>query len=789
MPTREDFLLGDLAVKAGLTTRSQVHECLSDQEKAESIGMTGSLGNILVAKGILTSEELGKLTQDIGELSRTVRSFGRFEIINKLAPGPLGSVYRAYDPLQRREVCLRLLAARLAEKSEYLDRLFQGLKRAVEVEHPALVRLFDLGEFNGRYFVSQEYVAGMTAVQKVAAEGPLGLAEAAAAVRWIAQGLAEADAEGPFPADVKPQNLLLSPEGPPKLADFGWIKETRTGWAYLAPEELGDGGVPPGPAGVVYSLGACLYFLVSGRPPLEAADAAGMLELHRQGTLPRTLAMRQGIPEAFDAHMALLMAKKPEERPASLEEVVRALQTLEQAGRPGPPVGGGGGREVRRIEASAPAAAPEEERKPGGEGGPMTPVDAEISTLAEPSNGSATPTAPVPASAVIGVPTRPVSSEPPAAPARVQMLEFSEPEAVDGDSETATVGSETKWALLQEIEQKRKAEQTATRSLGETAFEEGASSAEVAPLGSGGSNAGQAASSRTPVVGAEARPKGGGRGGRGRRRGTTGRGGGLRGVNRLRLALIPAGCVVLLLLAWAAMRGRKNAGRTPSPAPATTAPQSVHKPSENGKPSAGSPSTKPQSEAIRKETREQAVQAAEARIRELELQKPVPLGELVAACLKLRKLVEGTPQADEITAKVAHLRQEEEERAVASFESTKAQADALFAQRRYRSAIELVERFPQDLRVLAVMPLWRDALDRYRDRVMEQYLDARSKVAEWTEEAKLGVASEMPGAPTESEVQQVEETLSAVMVVADGPTARDARLALEQLKSYGKKRK
>lgn len=797
MPLEEDFQLGEFVVRRGLASQEQIDECLCAQQRAEEIGMIGTLAGILLAKGILTREQVEKLAREMADPGRTVRNFGPFEILEKLPPSPLGSLYRALDSQLRIEVCLRLLNPRLAEKSGYVAELLKEVPRAASIVHPALVQVYKAGEINGRCYVSQEFVSGETAQRKVEMGGPLPPQEALSAVRQIAEGLAYASSLGSFPADIRPKNILFARglKGV-KLADFGWPKESRSG-IYLSPQEL-EGG-PQDATAMVYSLGSCLFFLITGADPFPAQDNAELLRAHQEGSVPLASSVNEAISEELAKFVQRWMAKKPEDRPATLEAAIQELEKV--AGLVTEAVGQDSGQPQPSAPPPAPALTPPTTPEAAGDRGGKTKVDSpDTSAGTQPPEGASKKTRPVVASATDRAPTRSMAAASPPSPPKIEKLEYTV-ESVDRDSETVTVGSETKFELLKAMEEKRKSEQAATRSLGETAKGEEAS-ADIVPLSSSGNvqpgDAPSGEEEKIPSQGTEVeeveqeveeteekkssisrvhQPKG-------RRRASTDRSSRKMESPWALISTLSGVLLLILVGLWASRRSEDGEGsdglEEPPPKPQSQAPARTSDPT-------GAPPVKAKkpSEAAPADSRAQALEAVEWKIRELESLTPVPQGQLISAYQRLFKLVAGTARAEEIRQKIESLKKDEEEQALASFQATKAEADALFEKRRFRAAMNLLDKFPQEQRVLVVMTQWKAARERYQQQVMDSYLDARSKIAEWTEEVNLGSGG--AELPSKEQVQEVEETLGAVIGFANGPTAAEARRALLQLEGYAKK--
>ncbi len=253
------------------------------------------------------------------------REFGDFELLSELGRGGMGVVYKARQKSLNRIVALKMV--REAHLSSAADRArFEAeAKAAARLQHPNIVTVHEVGTFDGQAYFCMEFVEGQTLAQLVASHGPLPPREAARLVAAIARAVEHAHAQGVVHRDLKPSNILLAgargmgqgtreeePAGSslapcpmplaPKVTDFGLAKQadrgeslTRTGVAvgtpsYMAPEQA-TGRKDVTPAADIYSLGAILYELLTGRPPFRAATAAAtlLLVLEQEPVPPRDL--------------------------------------------------------------------------------------------------------------------------------------------------------------------------------------------------------------------------------------------------------------------------------------------------------------------------------------------------------------------------------------------------------------------------------------------------------------------------------------------------------------------
>jgi eukaryotic-like serine/threonine-protein kinase len=250
---------------------------------------------------------------------------GRYRLERPLGHGGMASVYLARDSELDRPVAVKLLAENAAGDDGLRERFVREARLAARLSHPNVVSVFDAGEDDGRPYIVMEHVEGETLADLLARRGRLPPEEARVLALQAARGLAHAHAGGLVHRDIKPQNLLLREDGTLKIADFGIARAaegtalTLAGTvlgtaAYLAPEQaLGE---EVSPASDVYSLGAVLYELLTGRPPLEVES---LDDLAKRKTIPPVREVAPDVPRDLEDVVMRSLARNPAYRPADLE--------------------------------------------------------------------------------------------------------------------------------------------------------------------------------------------------------------------------------------------------------------------------------------------------------------------------------------------------------------------------------------------------------------------------------------------------------------------------------------
>ena len=255
---------------------------------------------------------------------------GRYRVERSLGQGGMATVYLARDDELDRPVALKLLADNLAGDPTFRDRFEREARLAGRLSHPNVVRVFDVGESDGRPFIVMEYVEGDALADELARHGPLTPERVVELALQVCAGLQAAHASGLVHRDVKPRNLLLRPDGVLKIADFGIARAaestrlTEVGTilgtaAYLAPEVAQ--GHEATAASDLYSVGAVLYELLAGHPPYTANSLVELIGKQQAGAA----APLQGVPAELELAIARCLQPDPAERPPSAAALASEL--------------------------------------------------------------------------------------------------------------------------------------------------------------------------------------------------------------------------------------------------------------------------------------------------------------------------------------------------------------------------------------------------------------------------------------------------------------------------------
>ncbi|RPI61895.1 MAG: serine/threonine protein kinase, partial [Planctomycetaceae bacterium] len=277
--TSLDTELGRMVVESRLATQDEVDRCLVLRQQAGT-EQPPPIADVLVKHGIVTENQIRRLKSSLDE-SRGQQIPG-YKILGKLGSGAMATVFKARQISLDRMVAIKVLPRKLSENPEYVERFYKEGKAAAKLNHANIVQAFDVGEAGGYHYFVMEYVEGHTLHDELAAGKVFEESEALRVIIQIARALEHAHRQGLIHRDVKPKNIMMTPEGVAKLADMGLARgvadaeaaQAEAGRAfgtpyYISPEQI-RGEVHIDFRADIYSLGATLYNLVTGRVPFEA---------------------------------------------------------------------------------------------------------------------------------------------------------------------------------------------------------------------------------------------------------------------------------------------------------------------------------------------------------------------------------------------------------------------------------------------------------------------------------------------------------------------------------------
>jgi len=259
------------------------------------------------------------------------RKFARFKLLRQLGEGSMGRVILAEDVNLHRVVALKVLRKRIKgmNDEQAVQQFLREARGAATIDHPNVVKIFEINEHDGWWYIAMELVEGQTLQQVVKAAGPLSPARACVIIGDAATALEVAHEHGIIHRDVKPSNLMITRQGRCKLTDFGLVRLDSP----VDPFELHDKSVgtpkfmspevikrqPQGIALDIYSLGATFFFALTGRPPYTGEKVSHILRQHTDAPPPDVCAFLPQCPPNLGKLIQRMMAKDPADRPGAAE--------------------------------------------------------------------------------------------------------------------------------------------------------------------------------------------------------------------------------------------------------------------------------------------------------------------------------------------------------------------------------------------------------------------------------------------------------------------------------------
>ena len=327
----EDYL--ELVKRSELVDQERLDQAVSGLQ--QPISDSGIIGSTLIKAGLLTEWQNEKL------LAGRYKGFflGKYKILDHLGTGGMSSVYLAEHKVMKHRVAIKVLPKNLVQQSSYLERFHQEARAAALLDHPNMVRAYDVDNDRDQHFLVMEYVDGVDVKELVARDGPLPYRTSAEYTRQAADGLAYAHSRGLVHRDIKPANLLIDKGGTVKILDLGLVRfsddvkgsltvaydENMIGTVdYLAPEQAVNSHKADGRADI-YSLGCTLYFMLTGGPPFPEGTIPQRVMMHQNSEPPAIRKVRPDAPDALIKTCSRMMAKSPERRFQSAAEVSRVL--------------------------------------------------------------------------------------------------------------------------------------------------------------------------------------------------------------------------------------------------------------------------------------------------------------------------------------------------------------------------------------------------------------------------------------------------------------------------------
>jgi serine/threonine-protein kinase len=332
-----DDSYGQAAVGLKFTTEAQVQECVTIQARMREMGIDEPLGEIMVKKGYLTAAQNTQILKSMGIHTNPIPGY---TILGRIGKGGMGTVYKANQTSVNRTVAVKILGGEAIKDKTYVARFFQEARAAGKLSHKNLIAAIDVGEAGGLYYFVMEHVVGRSCRALVELQGPFDEKKCVDVAAQMSEVLEHIHQNRMVHRDIKPENILLAADGTVKLCDFGLAKSTvsmeqsltQPGLAvgtpyFMSPEQVrGDPDVDI--RADLYSLGATLYFLSTGRYAFEGKSAAETMSLHLNQPAPDPRKAAPHLSEDFGQVILKLLSKDRGERYQTPAELLDDLKNL-----------------------------------------------------------------------------------------------------------------------------------------------------------------------------------------------------------------------------------------------------------------------------------------------------------------------------------------------------------------------------------------------------------------------------------------------------------------------------
>jgi serine/threonine-protein kinase len=343
-----DTEVGKFVLDLGLATKTEVEFC-REQQKQASDPSQRSLADLLVDNNFITVNQAKRIRGQLDE--RRSSQLPGYHVLGKLGKGAMATVYKAKQLSLDRIVAVKVLPKKMSDSTEFVDRFYKEGRAAARLSHNNIVQAIDVGSTpDGLHYFAMEYVEGPT-LYDIMQPAPVGQGrhfseeEALDICIQMADALAHAHRRGLIHRDVKPKNILLTPQGVAKLTDLGLARatddkvaaESEAGKAYgtpyyISPEQI-RGDVDIDFRADIYSLGATMYHLVTGKPPFEGETPTAVMHKHLKQPLVPPDHLNTNLTSGVGEIIEVAMAKDREERYPSTEDMLEDLKAV-RAGNP-----------------------------------------------------------------------------------------------------------------------------------------------------------------------------------------------------------------------------------------------------------------------------------------------------------------------------------------------------------------------------------------------------------------------------------------------------------------------
>jgi serine/threonine-protein kinase len=327
-----------------LATQSEIDQCKSIQERLSRKDEHKPLLNIMVEGRVITPNQAKRLLQDAGETAK-LREPPGYQIISAIGQGSMGMVYRAKQLSMDRTVALKILLRQLAMNKEFIERFHREAHLAAKLSHNNIVQAIDSGEFSGHHYFVMEYVDGTNIKQELDKGKVYEEKESLRIILQVAEAMDHAHQKGLIHRDIKPENIMMMKDGAAKLADLGLARltadetmaQSEKGIAigtpyYISPEQI-RGAVDVDIRTDIYSLGATMYHMVTGRVPFPGKSPSEVMQKHLRAKLVPPDHVKTQLSGGLGQVVETMMQKDRNHRYATPQDLIIDLKCLLQ-GKP-----------------------------------------------------------------------------------------------------------------------------------------------------------------------------------------------------------------------------------------------------------------------------------------------------------------------------------------------------------------------------------------------------------------------------------------------------------------------
>ncbi|MHC4390444.1 MAG: serine/threonine protein kinase [Planctomycetota bacterium] len=349
--TNKEQGLSKLAVRNGFLTTEQVEELFNELDEARREGSADGVtfDALAVERGFLTSQQATAVALAYARLRKDAEkqrwAIPGYEIFSKIGEGGLGVVFKARQVSMNRIVALKILHKRWLNDEEFKQRFLIEARLVGKLSHQNLIKVFDVGRHEWKYYFSMEFIEGETLEELIEREGPLDVLRAVDITIHMTRAIKYLTKFEIVHCDIKPSNILLTADGVAKLGDFGFVKsnleitEMEEGAVlgtpdYIAPEQA-QGLKDLDYRVDIYSLGISLYHMVTRSTPYEGS-VSSIMRKHIRGELPSPKTLNPNLPDALVRVIERMCAADREKRYQSCDELFEDLELLklkEKTGR------------------------------------------------------------------------------------------------------------------------------------------------------------------------------------------------------------------------------------------------------------------------------------------------------------------------------------------------------------------------------------------------------------------------------------------------------------------------